>query len=69
MRIKSAIGLATVLTLPLTTNIGCGDGGNTPVADAPALKPAETQPLPKSVKKGGGSGSSGNMNRNPGASN
>ena len=36
--------------------------------DAPPAPAGETKPVPAEVKKGGGKSSSGNMQRNPGAS-
>ena len=71
MRVKSMVVGVTSLGVAaamLVTGAGCGDSGNVPVIKAPPVDAGPSQPLPKDPKKGGGASSSGNMDRNPGAS-
>lgn len=66
MQRKSVVGVLGVGMLALGLTVGC-ESSDVPVAEAPAPKPVESKPLPKEVTKGGGTSSSGNMGRNPGA--
>jgi hypothetical protein len=66
MRLRNMIGLSTLGVFALTLALGC-ESSDVKVADAPAPKPVESKPLPKSVTAGGGPSSSGNLGRNPGA--
>jgi hypothetical protein len=67
MRLKSVLGCSILSAFVMTLAVGCDQGTEVKLADAPAVKPAETKPLPKDPKKGGGAASSGNLGRNPGA--
>jgi hypothetical protein len=66
MRFKTVLSFSTLAAFLATLTIGCSQGTDVKLADAPPVKPAESGPLPKDVKKGGGQGSSGNAGRNPG---
>jgi hypothetical protein len=68
MKVKNAVVLSAVIGFTAASVVGCGDSSNPKVIDAPKVEPGEAKPVPKDMKKGGGPGSSGNMNRNPGAS-
>jgi hypothetical protein len=68
MRLRNAVTLSTLAALVAGTAVGCNQGTEVSLAPAPQLKPAESTPLPKDAKRGGGGTSSGNMQRNPGAS-
>jgi len=68
MRNKCILVGAALAGFAVSAVAGCGDQGNTKIIDAPPVAPGETKPVPADVKKGGGKSSSGNMNRNPGAS-
>jgi hypothetical protein len=68
MRLRTAVTFSTLAALLAGTAIGCNQGTDVSLAPAPAVKVPESTPLPKDPKKGGGASSSGNMNRNPGAS-
>lgn len=61
------IGLATLAGFAATLSIGC-DSTEVKLQPAPPVAAPPPQPVPKDVKKGGGPGSSGNMQTNPGAS-
>jgi len=64
-----AIGCCVILgALATTGGVGCNDSTNPKVIDAPVLKAAPSQELPKSPRQGGGPASSGNSRKNPGAS-
>jgi len=67
MRIKQVLGLAMLLAFATTLAVGC-DSTTVPLQEAPPVKAGPTKELPKDPKKGGGAGSSGNMNRDPGGS-
>jgi hypothetical protein len=67
MRIKTCLVAAALAGLAVASSIGCSESTNVPLTSAPAVQAPPPQPVPKDIKKGGGSGSSGNMNRNPGA--
>jgi len=69
MRFRGAVIHSVLCGFVMGLSLGCGESTEVQLAPAPAMKPAETQPLPKDAKKGGGHGSSGNMKKNPGASN
>jgi len=68
MRLRKVLSLSTVVAIVAGSAVGCNQGTDVSLAPAPQLRPAESTPLPKEAKKGGGSSSSGNMQRNPGAS-
>jgi len=68
MRLRNVVAFTTLAAIVAGTAIGCNQGTDVSLAPAPAIKPAESEPLPKDRKKGGGASSSGNMQRNPGAS-
>jgi hypothetical protein len=67
MRFKNVVSLSTLGAFIATLAIGCSEGSDVTLTKAPAPTPAPPQELPKEVKKGGGTSSSGNMKRNPGA--
>jgi len=70
MRIKNLISFSTLGAFIAALAIGCGDGSDVQgvkVEPKTPPPPDERQALPKEREKGGGPGSSGNMNRNPGA--
>jgi hypothetical protein len=69
MRIRNVLGFSTLSAFIAALAIGCGEGepqGVKVQAETPA-PPDQKRAVPKEVTKGGGPGSSGNMNRNPGA--
>jgi len=68
MRFRNLVAFSTLSAIVAGSAIGCNQGTEVGLAPAPAIKPAPSEPLPKDAKKGGGASSSGNMNRNPGAS-
>jgi len=68
MRLRNFMAFSTLGAIVTGSMIGCTQGTDVNLAPAPAIKPAESSPLPKDAKKGGGATSSGNMQRNPGAS-
>jgi hypothetical protein len=67
MRFRKVLGTLTLGAFLAAPLIGCTSGTDVEVAKAPAPTPAPPQELPKDPKKGGGTSSSGNMQRNPGA--
>ncbi len=67
MRLKNVASFSILGTFVMTLALGCGEGTEVKVAEAPASTPVPSKPLPKQVTKGGGPGSSGNLGRNPGA--
>jgi hypothetical protein len=67
MRSKNVASPSTLGAFIVTLSIGCGPGSDVPLTKAPAPTPFPTQELSKDPKKGGGSGFSGHMKRNPGA--
>jgi hypothetical protein len=70
MRLRNILGLGTLFAFVISLSIGCGEGTDVKVTKAPEPTAAPAGvPLPKEVKKGGGAASSGNMKRDPGASN
>jgi len=68
MRLRNVIASSTLAAIVVGTMVGCNQGTEVGLAPAPAIKPADSSPLPKDKKQGGGATSSGNMQRNPGAS-
>jgi len=59
--------LAAIVAAPvLLPAAGCGNGTDVQLINAPPVKAPPPQPVPADAKKGGGKGSSGHMNRNPG---
>lgn len=68
MKFRPWLGVLVLLGLAATMSLGCGEGTEVPLAEAPAIESVPTQELPKDFRQGGGPNSSGNMNRNPGAS-
>jgi len=67
MQMKKILGFWMLGVFVMSLAIGCTGGSDVQVAKAPMSTPAPTQELPKDPKKGGGTMSSGNMQRNPGA--
>jgi hypothetical protein len=67
MRFQRGLSFSTLGAFLASLAIGCSGGSEVTVAKAPAPTPAPPQELPKDPKKGGGTFSSGNMKRNPGA--
>jgi hypothetical protein len=67
IRLKSMVGWATVLGVSAALLVGCDSGANPKPIQVPPSGPAGdvNKPLPTDVKKGGGSGSSGNMKSSP----
>jgi len=65
-RVKPVIVTATLFGFATALSLGCG-GTDVPVIKVEPAQAGPTKPLPKDVKQGGGSGSSGNMKMNPGA--
>lgn len=72
MRLQKGMGLVTLsgfvvgLGLVAGTMTGCDSGSNVQLAPAPPETREAPVPISKDPKKGGGAGSSGNMNKNPG---
>jgi hypothetical protein len=70
MRIRRIVCNITLGAFLATLALGC-DGSDVQgvkiPAEKPAVAPGVSVPLPKEPEKGGGSGSSGNMKRDPGA--
>jgi hypothetical protein len=67
MRLKNVASFSVLGVFVVTLSLGCGEGTDVKVAEAPAVKPGPVVPVPKTIKEGGGPSSSGNMKRNPGA--
>ena len=69
MRLKRVLGSLTLLGLATSLFVGCGSQGGTdvPLAPAPPADAGKSVPVPTDVKAGGGPGSSGHMNKSPGA--
>jgi len=67
MSVKRVIVTATLLGCASALSLGCG-GTDVPVIKVEAAQSGPSKPLPKDIKQGGGSSSSGNMKMNPGAS-
>jgi hypothetical protein len=67
IRARTNVALATLFGFAATALLGCRETAHVPVIEVPPAKAGETKPVPNDVKKGGGPGSSGNQNRNPGA--
>jgi len=67
MQLRKVVGFSTLGAFVAAMAIGCTGGSDVTVAKAPEPTPAPPQELPKDPKKGGGTSSSGNMKRNPGA--
>jgi hypothetical protein len=65
MRFRHFVSLSTLAAFALTLSIGCGEGTDVKLANAPVPEKAPPKELPKELTKGGGPGSSGNMNRDP----
>jgi hypothetical protein len=59
------MSFSTLAAFALTLSIGCGEGTDVKLANAPVPERAPSKELPKEVTKGGGPASSGNMNRDP----
>lgn len=68
MKSRLCIGVLIPLGFAAVLSLGCSGGTSVPLAEAPPVTETPPQPVPTDVKQGGGSSSSGNMNRNPGAS-
>jgi hypothetical protein len=61
------VRFATLAAFVAAWSMGCGQGTEVKLAEAPPPPPVKIEPLPKDMKKGGGTSSSGNLHRNPGA--
>jgi hypothetical protein len=68
-QLQRIIRLATLAGFAATLSIGCGQGSDIPLQEAPAVQAPPPQPVPKELRKGGGATSSGRMQTNPGGSN
>jgi hypothetical protein len=68
MRVRHVVSGSVICGFLMGLSMGCGESTEVKLAPAPAVKPLESQPLPKDPKKGGGPGSSGNSSKSPGAS-
>jgi hypothetical protein len=68
MRIQQVCTLTVLVGFTVAPLAGCNRSSEIGVKSAPAVVAPPPKPVPADVKKGGGKGSSGNMNRNPGAS-
>jgi hypothetical protein len=72
IRIRRTVLTMAVLGLALPLLVltpGCSGGqGDIAIQSAPPVSAPAPQPVPDDVKKGGGKSSSGQMNKNPGAS-
>jgi len=68
-QLQRVIRLATLAGFAATLSIGCDQGTDIPLQEAPAVQAPPPKPLPKEVRRGGGPSSSGRMQVNPGASN
>lgn len=68
MRYKRLLLLFAFGFLPMPFVGGCSEGTEVTVQPAPPVQAPPPSALPEDPKKGGGAGSSGNMNFNPGAS-
>jgi hypothetical protein len=68
MKIKQVSLLITFVGLTALLTSGCTGGSDVSVKQTPTVVAPPPKPVPADVKKGGGKTSSGNMNRNPGAS-
>jgi hypothetical protein len=68
MRFKTVLSCSALAAFLATSVVGCSQSDEVRLAPAPPLPAVKSSPLPKDAKKGGGPASSGNMNRDPGAS-
>jgi hypothetical protein len=68
MKFKRFLVLGALAPAVLLSTVGCGESTEVPLKTAPAVSAPPPTSIPKEPQKGGGAGSSGNMNRNPGAS-
>jgi len=66
MKVKSIVGPAALVGFALALCPAC-DSSNVELQPAPAVTPPAPKPVPSDIKQGGGKGSSGNRNKNPGA--
>jgi len=64
MRLKDVVAFASLGVFVSTSLTGCGQT-EVEIAKAPASQPLPQQPVPKSVKSGGGGATSGNAKGNP----
>ena len=64
MRLKDVVRFSTLGVFVVALTLGC-DQTKVEVAPAPAQQSLPKQAVPKERTKGGGPGSSGNINRNP----
>jgi hypothetical protein len=67
MQLKNVASFLTLGAFVVSLSVGCNQGTDIPLARVPPATPSPTKPAPKEVKKGGGPGSSGHMQVNPGA--
>jgi hypothetical protein len=65
MQFKTVLSFATLAALVATLAIGCIQSDEVRLAPAPPVELKGGAPLPKEVRKGGGTSSSGNLGRNP----
>jgi hypothetical protein len=67
MQLGKKVSVSVLAASYLFLLSGCGEGTDVKLAPVPQLRPADSTPLPKDAKKGGGPSSSGNSGKNPGA--
>lgn len=63
-----AVSVSGLGTCALLGGCGGGEQANPQIISMPKASPGERKPVPATPKQGGGKGSSGNVNRDPGAS-
>lgn len=66
IRLVTLAGFVVGMGLVTATMSGCDSGSSVQLAPAPPETRSAPVPISKDPKKGGGAGSSGNMNMNPG---
>jgi hypothetical protein len=68
MRFRNALSLLTLGAFVAGLSVGCDQGTEVPLAKAPPVTPPPFQPVPKEIKQGGGTASSGHSKMDPGKS-